>query len=172
MLDAAPSPLLPVLFVAVFAILTAAGYVLHFRTVGLSPPSPAALRPRSLPEERARAALSAGAPLAEIDVRAYYGCIAAAIRAYLDERFGISSTAMVRSDVEKAMAEADIDGRAAALAAGLLDACDAAQFGGLVPDSARRTADLAAAQEIIELTAAGTAQIAPPRSDASRPTSV
>ena len=165
MLDAPPSPLLPALFVAVFAILTAAGYLLHFRTLKMQPPT---LLPTVPAEERARAALASAEPLADIDVRAYYGCIGAAIRAYLAERFALSATAMSRNEVETAMASARSDPRAAALAAGLLESCDAAQFAGLVPDHAHRAADLADAREIIELTAASASTTIPADSGAQR----
>ena len=143
--DAAPTPIVPALFVVVFAALTAVGYVLHSRTVGLSPPTPPAA-PASPPEERARAALAAAAPLAEIDVRAYYGCIAAAVRSYLGERYGVSPAAMTRTDAEKAMAGAGLDCRPAELAAELLERCDRAQFAGEIPDRGRRSTDLATAQ--------------------------
>ena len=169
--DAAPPPLVPALFVGVFAALTALGYVLYFRTVAMAPPAAGVARTPP-PEERARAALAAAAPLADIDVRAYYGCIAAAIRSYLSERYAVSPAGMVRNDVEKAMVEAGIVTRAAELAAQLLERCDGVQFAGGVPDPGRRAADLAAAQEIIDLTADRAVRIVPPGSDVQRPTSV
>ncbi|TAK62947.1 MAG: hypothetical protein EPO22_07045, partial [Dehalococcoidia bacterium] len=97
LLDAAPWPIVPALFVAVFAVLTAAGYLLHLRTLAIAPPPPADARP---PDERARAALDAAAPLAGIDARAYYGCIAAALRPYLAERFRLPDHPLPRPEFE------------------------------------------------------------------------
>jgi hypothetical protein len=170
LLYTAPSPIVPALFVAVFAVLTAFGYVLHARTVSLAPPA-APQRPLP-PEERARAALTAAAPLADIDVRAYYGCIAAAMRAYLAERFAVSAGTMVRSDLETAMALAGVDNTMAGRAAALLGACDAAQFTGAVPDATRRADDLAAARRFIDVTSDDVPLTAPLDADASRPAPV
>ncbi len=149
LLDAAPWPIVPVLFVAVFAVLTAAGYVLHFRTLGLAPSPPADARP---PDERARAALDAAAPLADIDARAFYGCIAAALRPYLAERFRLPDHPMPRPEFEAQAAAAGIDAHTAQLAAALLERCDAARLGGDTADAARHSADLAAARDIITRT--------------------
>ena len=149
LLDAAPWPIVPALFVAVFAILTAAGYLLHFRTLHLAPSPPADARP---PDERARAALEAAAPLSDIDARAYYGCIAAALRPYLAERLRLPDHPLPRAEFEAQAAAASLDPATAQLAAALLERCDAARLGGDPGDEARRAADLAAAREIIERT--------------------
>lgn len=149
LLDAAPWPIVPALFVAVFAILTAAGYLLHFRTLDIAPPRPADARP---PDERARAALDAAAPLADIDARAFYGCIAAALRPYLAERFHLPDHPLLRAEFEAQATAAGIDAPTAQLAAALLERCDAARLGGDPGDAARRSADLAAARDIIART--------------------
>ena len=150
LLDAAPWPLVPALFVAVFAILTAAGYVLHFRTLRIPPPSaPNDARP---PDDRARAALDAAAPLADIDARAYYGCIAAALRPYLAERFRLPDHPLPRAEFEAQATAAGIDTATAQLAAALLERCDAARLGGDPGDADRHSADLAAARDIITRT--------------------
>ncbi len=159
LLDAAPWPVVPALFVAVFAILTAAGYLLHFRTLTIAPSPPADTRP---PDERARAALDAAAPLADIDARAYYGCIAAALRPYLAERFGLPDHPVPRPEFEARAAAAGIGAQTAQLAATLLERCDAARLGGDPGDAARRAADLAAARDIIARTSE-TPPAAPPR---------
>ena len=158
LLDAAPWPIVPALFVAVFAILTAAGYLLHLRTLTLAPSPPADARPR---DERSRAALDAAAPLADIDVRAYYGCIAAALRPYLAERFRLPDHPLQRREFEALAAAAGIDTQIAQLAAELLERCDAVRLGGDPGDAARRTADLTAAREIVTLTS-GNPPAAPP----------
>lgn len=149
LLDAAPWPIVPALFVAVFAVLTAAGYLLHLRTLAIAPPPPADARP---PDERARAALDAAAPLAGIDARAYYGCIAAALRPYLAERFRLPDHPLPRPEFEARAAAAGIDTPTAQLAADLLERCDAARLGGDPGNPARRDADLAAAHEVIART--------------------
>lgn len=143
----APWAIVPILFVAAFAVLTAAGYVLHLRTLTLAPAPPADARP---PEERARAALDAAAPLAEIDARAYYGCVAVALRSYLAARFGLPEHALPRGETQPRLAV--IGTETAALAAALLERCDAARLGGDPGDDARREADLCLAREIIART--------------------
>lgn len=159
LLDAAPWPIVPALFVAVFAILTAAGYLLHLRTLDIAPSPPADARPA---DERARAALDAAAPLADIDARAYYGCIAAALRPYLAERFRLPDHPLPRPEFEARAAAASLDAQTAQLAAALLERCDAARLGGPPGDAQQRAADLAAAREVIASTAAN-AGVAPPR---------
>jgi hypothetical protein len=163
--DAAPSPIAPVLFVAMLAVLTAAGYVLQARAVAIPPPPALEAAPPPAPsDERARAALDAAAPLAEADVRAYYACIAAAVRAYLGARFDFPAYAMTRTEMERGMAAAGIDRWPARLTANLLEQCDAVQFAGFVPAAERRAADLTAAHEIIDLTSPSEA---PPSTDSS-----
>ncbi len=155
LLAAAPWPIVPALFVAVFAVLTAAGYMLHFRTLRMPPPSPSIdARP---PDERARAALDTAAPLADIDARAYYGCIAAALRPYLAERFRLPDHPLPRAEFAVQATAAGVDEPTAQLAAALLERCDASRLGGDPGDAARRAADLAAAREIIARTAANAA---------------
>jgi hypothetical protein len=147
LLDTAPWPIVPALFVAVFALLTASGYWLHLRTLRVTP---AATHVARSPDERARAALDSAAPLADIDARAYYGCIAAALRSYLAGRFRLPHHALPRPEFEARSAGAGIDAETAQLAASLLERCDAARLGGDPGDAARRAADLAAARAIIE----------------------
>ncbi|MBI5285941.1 MAG: hypothetical protein HY874_12705 [Chloroflexi bacterium] len=151
--DGAPSPIAPIAFVGMLAALTAIGYVLQARAVAIAPPAPLAVAtPPAPPDGRARAALDAAAPLAGTDVRAYYALIAAAVRAYLSERFDFPAYAMTRTEMERGMAAAGIDRWPARLTANLLEQCDAVQFAGFVPAPERRAADLIAAYEIIDLT--------------------
>ena len=150
---AAPSPIAPVLFVAMLAALTALGYVLQARAVAIPPPAlVSAPSPPAPPDERARIALDAAAPLAAADVRAYYALIAAAVRAYLGARFDFPAYAMTRTEMERGRAAAGIDRWPARLTANLLEQCDAVQFAGFIPALERRAADLTAAHEIIDLT--------------------
>ncbi len=152
--SAAPAAAVPVLVVAAFAVLTAAGYLLHVQAVRIPPPAPvAAPAPPPPPQERALAALDATAPLADADVRAYYARIAATLRAYLSERYAFPAYAMTRTEMERGMEGAGIERWPARLTANLLEQCDAAQFAGFVPAAERRAADLAAAREIVALTA-------------------
>ena len=152
--DPAPNPVLPVLFVALFAALTAYGYSLVARAINARPaPAPAApgRTPVLPPEARARAALDAlGA--ADDDPRAYYAAIAATIRRYLSERFDFAAYAMTRRELERSAEAAGIDRWPARLTANLLEQCDAVQFAGFRPARERTVADLDAAYEIISLT--------------------
>jgi hypothetical protein len=156
--DAAPPPIVPALFVAAFAALTALGYVLVARAIAIRPlPLPSArLRPQAErpAHETARAELDAlvAERLADSDVAAYYACLAAIVRRYLSERFAFPAYAMTRTEIERAMTSAGIDRWPARLTANLFEQCDAAQFAGFTPARERRTADLTAAREIITLT--------------------
>jgi len=154
----APSAVAPALFVAVFAALTAAGYALHRRIAATRPPALAAEAPAPAPPAgaTARAALDALAAsgLAASNPVEYYARIAATVRGYLSERFDFAAYAMTRSELERGAAGSGVDRWAARLAANLLEQCDAVQFAGFLPAPERREADLTAAYEIIELTAA------------------
>jgi len=153
---AAPSPVAPVLFVAVFVALTAAGYVLHRRIAATRPPPLAAEAPAPAPpaDAAARQALDALASsgFATRDPVEYYARIAATVRAYLSERFDFAAYAMTRRELERGATAAGVDRWPARLTANLLEQCDAVQFAGFVPAPERREADLTAAYEIIELT--------------------
>lgn len=150
LLDTAPWPIIPALFVAVFALLTAGGYWLHQRVLRITTSLPVDARP---PDERVSAALDSAAPLADIDARAYYGCIAAALRSYLADRFHLPDHPLPRPQFEARAAAAGIDVETAQLAASLLERCDAARLGGDPGDAVRRAADLAAARDVVERSA-------------------
>ena len=153
---AAPSPVAPALFVAIFVALTAAGYVLHRRIAATRPPTLAAdaAAPAPPADAAAREALDALASsgLAARDPVEYYARIAATVRAYLSERFDFAAYAMTRSELERGAAAAGVDRWPARLTANLLEQCDAVQFAGFLPAPERREADLTAAYEIVQLT--------------------
>jgi hypothetical protein len=151
--EEAPSPLLPALYVAIFAALTAFGYALVARAVRERPePVPAAAPvPPLTPAERARAALDA-LKLSPADIGGYYATLAAVVRRYLTERYGFAAYAMTRTELQRHMTRADFGRWPARLVANLLEECDAVQFAGFSPAPERADADLTAAYEIIELT--------------------
>jgi hypothetical protein len=157
--DPAPSPVIPALFVAAFAALTAFGYVLVRRAVAVVPmparaaPVIAAAPPSA--HEIARAALDAiaSADLGAADAPEYYARIAATVRAYLTARFDFPAYAMTRRELERSAATSGIDRWPARVIANLLEQCDAVEFATFRPAPERRAADLTAAYEIIELTA-------------------
>jgi len=153
----APSPVVPALVVAAFALLTAAGYVMYMRIVAIAPPAPAVtpVAPPSPPHIRARDALDAlsASGLAHADPAEYYARLAATVRAYLSERFAIAAFAMTRSEIAAGMTAASVDRWPARLAANLLEQCESVEFAGFRPVPDRRASDLAAAYEIIALTA-------------------
>src|SRR5262249_14932855 len=152
----APSPILPAMFVAGFAALTAFGYVLHRRIGRTLPPAPVLAPAPAVvsPEDRARAELEAigGAGLAASDTDEYYARIAATVRRYLTERFGFPAYALTRSEMEGAMTGAGVERWPSRLTANLLAQCDAVEFAGFRPAPERCAADLTAAHEIIDLT--------------------
>lgn len=151
----APSPLSPVLFVAAFAALTAAGYALHRRAAATRPYRAATTslsEPPSL-QTSARRSLDTIAALAD-DPDQYYARIAAAVRRYLSDRFGFPAYALTRRELEQRMSAAGVERWPARLTANLLSQCDAVQFAVFRPAPERREADLTAAYEIIALTAA------------------
>lgn len=161
--QAAPSPAVPALVVAFFAVFTVAGYIMYFRIVAIPPPTPAVaapVAPPAPPHVRARASLDAlaGADFAERDAAEYYARIAGTVRRYLSERFAVAAYAMTRTEIAAGMTAAGIDRWPARLAANLLEQCESVEFAGFRPAPDRRAADLAAAYEIIELTAEPDAQ--------------
>jgi hypothetical protein len=147
--------------VALFAILTAAGYVLMQRAIGERTPPRAAAPYVPTSRERARGALDAlTAPEARADVKSYYAIIAVTLRRYLSERFGFPAYAMTRRELQRYMSRSGIDRWPARLTANLLEQCDAVQFAGFRPAEERMDADLTAAYEIIELTGEPDATVA------------
>lgn len=156
--DTAPSPAVPALVVAVFAVLTAFGYVLFRRAAQSRPPHPtAASIPHAVPlppEVEARAALDAIASsgLASSDPPEFYARVAAVVRRYLSDRFAFPAYAMTRRELERHMRDAEIDRWVGRVTGNLLEEADGAQFAGVVPAPERRDADLTAAYEIVAIT--------------------
>jgi hypothetical protein len=155
--DDAPSPIVPALVVAAFAVLTAFGYVLFRRAASLRPPpvtAPVAQVTPPRPDATARAALDAIAAsgLASSDPPEYYARISAVVRRYLSERFAFPAFAMTRRELERHMQRADMDRWVGRVTANLLEEADGAQFAGVVPAIERRDADLTAAYEIVAIT--------------------
>ncbi len=152
--EEAPSPMVPGLFVAIFAALTALGYVLVRRAIDARPAPVAAANaatPPTPPDVAARAQLDALARAGHGDLHAYYATLAATVRRYLSDRYGFPAYAMTRTELGRHMTAADIDRWAGRLASNLLEQCDAVQFAGFVPALERADADLTAAYEIIAL---------------------
>jgi hypothetical protein len=151
--DDAPSPVVPALYVAMFAGLTALGYVLVARAIRERPEAPVPVTPAAplSPAEQARVALDAltgsGA-----DTAAYYASLAAIVRRYLSERYGFAAYAMTRRELQRHMTREELGRWPARLVANLLEQCDAVQFAGFAPAAERADADLTAAYEIVELT--------------------
>ena len=151
--DPAPSPLVPTLYVAIFAVPTALGYVLVQRAINARPqtatPEPAPIP--LTPAERARAALDALAG-ERADLARYYGAIAMTMRRYLSERYGFPAYAMTRRELQRHMSASGLDRWPARITGNLLEQCDAVQFALFAPAPERTEADLTAAYEIVELT--------------------
>jgi hypothetical protein len=153
--DPAPPPIVPIAYVAVFAALTALGYVLVSRAIGTRPAAADAAPEIALtPAEAARAALDAlaAADAAGRELPRYYASIAATVRRYLSERYGFPAYAMTRTELQRHMTREGLGRWPARLTANLLEQCDAVQFAGFAPAPERANADLTAAYEIIELT--------------------
>jgi hypothetical protein len=70
----------------------------------------------------------------------------------LSQRFGFAAYAMTRREMEREMRHHGIDRWPARLTANLLEQCDAVEFGKFRPAIERRSHDLAAAYEIVQLT--------------------
>ncbi len=158
--EPAPPPFVPALFVGGMAALTALGFVLMRRAAAIRPLVAAAatgVAHQPSPRDRARAALDAIATgdLAATDAAEYYARVAATVRVYLSAQFDVPAYAMTRSELERGAAAAGIDRWPARLIANLLEQCDAVEFAAFRPAAERRAADLTAAYEIVELTAAG-----------------
>lgn len=156
--EPAPPAIVPALFVAALAAMTAFGYLLMRRAIAISPVGVNVIASAAValsPEEEARAALDAIAAgdLGRADVAEYYTRIAATVRAYLSARFAFPAYAMTRSELEHGAERAGIDRWPARVIGNLLEQCDAVEFAAFLPAPERRAADLTAAYEIIELTA-------------------
>lgn len=151
--DGAPSPLVPAAYVAVFALLTAFGYVLVRRTMEVRPAGPAPVHAPAGPHVAARARLDALAtPADDAALVEWYAGVSATVRAYLGERYRFPAYAMTRRELERDMRRAGIERWPARLTANLLEQCDAVEFAGFRPAPERVRADLTAAHEIITLT--------------------
>jgi hypothetical protein len=153
--DPAPSPFVPIAYVALFAALTALGYVLVSRAIGARPAArEAAPEIAMTPAEAARASLDAlaAADATRRDLPWYYASIAATVRRYLSERYGFPAYAMTRTELQRHMTREELGRWPARLTANLLEGCDSVQFAGFAPAPERAEADLTAAYEIIELT--------------------
>lgn len=166
--DPAPSPIIPALFVAAFAALTAFGYVLVRRAAAIVPmPAPGApviAVPPPSAHEIARTALDAiaAADLGAADAPEYYARIAATVRTYLSARFDFPAYAMTRRELERSATSSGIDRWPARVIGNLLEQCDAVEFATFRPAPERRAADLTAAYEIIELTTPSSATTTSP----------
>lgn len=154
--SAAPSPIVPALFVAIFATLTVFAYVLVARAIDARPAAAVHVPLPIAPHDAARTQLDAlaASDVATSDPAAYYATMAAIVRQYLSARFGFAAYAMTRRELERDMAGAGIDRWPARVTANLLEQCDAVEFAAFRPPPARVDADLTAAYEIVELTAA------------------
>lgn len=169
--DQAPSPIVPVLYVAIFAALTALGYVLVSRAISARPTT-STIAPEIVrtPAEAARASLDAlaSSDAAQRDLAQYYATIAATVRRYLSERYGFPAYAMTRTELQQHMTREELGRWPARLTANLLEQSDAVQFAGFAPAPERAEADLTAAYEIIELTQPeGAAAVSPKTASAS-----
>ena len=153
----APPPYVPATFVLMMAGLTAFGYWLVRRTISVQPPP---LRPIAQPQpppthaEIARGRLDelAAFGLNQSDPAEYYARLAAITREYLSDRFGFPAYAMTRREMEREMRRHGIDRWPARLTANLLEQCDAVEFARFRPAAERRSHDLDAAYEIVQLT--------------------
>lgn len=155
--EPAPPAVVPALFVAALAAMTAFGYVLMRRAFAIRPAGAGIIAPAAVAlalEEEARAALDAIAvsDLGSADVAEYYTRIAATVRAYLSARFAFPAYAMTRSELERGAERAGIDRWPARVIGNLLEQCDAVEFAAFRPAPERRAADLTAAYAVIELT--------------------
>ena len=145
-------PELPIA-VGVFA-LAAVGIVAWRRRKPAEAVPAIVLSDEASPEDRARARLDAlqGLALAQPDeYRHFYGELSIAVRAYLEERFGFTATALTTGELRARYDAAGIGRWQARLVDGLLERCDAAVYARAQPDPASADHDLTVAYEIIEL---------------------
>ncbi len=158
----APPPFVPATLIAMTAVLTACGYVLMRRAIGMRPaaPIPVFVEPPASPAVAARMELDAisGEGIARTDTAAYYARVAGAVRRYLSARFEFPAFALTRREMSDEMQRAGIDRWPARLTENLLEQSDAAEFARFEPAIERREQDLAAAYEIIELTSGETSE--------------
>lgn len=121
-------------------------------------------RPRTAPpvavddglsaEDRARERLDAlrGSALGDREAyRHFYGELSIVVRAYLEERFDFTATALTTVELSERYDDAGVGRWQARLVAGLLERCDAAVYARAQPDPASADHDLTVAYEIVEL---------------------
>lgn len=126
-------------------------FLLMRRALAIRPPTfePA---PES-PERSALERLDALRQVTGEDIDALYGSLAGIVRQYLERRFGVPATALTPSETGRALVGAAADPWPARLAEHLLRQCDGVRFARYRPAPARVQQDLAAAYEIVALTA-------------------
>jgi hypothetical protein len=88
--------------------------------------------------------------LIETDPVAAYRTLAAAVRIALAERYGFPAPALTSRELQRRMIASGVDRLEARLVSGLLEECDAVQYGGYKPAPRRRLQDLGIAREIVE----------------------
>ncbi|MHB8375593.1 MAG: hypothetical protein ACYDEB_01365 [Dehalococcoidia bacterium] len=147
----APSPIVPALFVALFAVGTLWAYDIARRAMATRPRSAAhsvggAVRAAA---DEARASLAALS--SDEEPEAVYTRLAVIMRAYLDARFGLRTQSMPGAEIERAIARAGGGRAAARLAAHLLERCAHVQAAAIRPEPERIAADLRSAREVIDL---------------------
>ncbi|HEY7802534.1 MAG TPA: hypothetical protein VIE40_07650 [Dehalococcoidia bacterium] len=146
----APVPIVPALFVALFAIGTAAGFVITQRALTVTKRAHADTDHASAAADEARAALSVP-PAA--DARATYAHIDAVLRRYLDTRFGLATASLPGPEIERALTRAGVTRPAARLTSHLLERCARMSDATTLASPGRVEADLQSAREIVDLTA-------------------
>jgi hypothetical protein len=140
------------LMMAAFAALSIATVALVQLVVRWRPstldraPSADAVARREL-DDLARAGLLDEGAYAE-----YYRRLAATLRRYLSERFGVPATALTADELSARLSEAGADPWPARLAENVLRQGDAVQFARYQPARERAEADRSSACEIVELT--------------------
>jgi hypothetical protein len=88
--------------------------------------------------------------LIDTDPVAAYRTLAAAVRIALAERYGFPAPALTSRELQRRMIASGVDRLEARLVSGLLEECDAVQYGGYKPAPRRRLQDLGIAREIVE----------------------
>ncbi len=145
---AAPVPIVPAAFVALFVAGTGAGFLITHRALTVATRAHADAHGTS-PADDARTALAASVS----DARTTYARIDAVLRRYLDARFGLDTASLPGPEIERALTCAGVTQPVARLAAHLLERCAQMRTAGALPRPERIEVDVRSAREIIDVTA-------------------
>lgn len=130
--------------VAGVLVLGALAYLVVRRLARAKPALPPEAEPVPIPS------LDGAARLIESDPVGAYRTLAATVRNFIANRYGLPAQALTTGEIQRRMEAQGVDRWQARLVGGLLEECDSVVYAGYRPASERRAHDLTMAREIVE----------------------